>query len=113
MNPEAFRDSPAGRIVRSVEGEYWAFVPNSLPPKLAWTPSLVAALSDADRALGELSGLGRSIPNPHLLMIPFVRREAVLSKPSTLSWTVMGAWAVCWSRYSCVPGTCSLNHCST
>jgi Fic family protein len=79
MNPEAFRDSPAGRIVRSVEGEYWAFVPNSLPPKLAWTPSLVAALSDADRALGELSGLGRSIPNPHLLMIPFVRREAVLS----------------------------------
>jgi len=79
MNPEAFRDSPAGRIVRSVEGEYWAFVPNALPPKLAWTPSLVAALSDADRALGELSGLGRSIPNPHLLMIPFVRREAVLS----------------------------------
>jgi Fic family protein len=39
----------------------------------------VAALSDADRALGELSGLGRSVPNPHLLIIPFVRREAVLS----------------------------------
>ena len=79
MNPEAFRDSPAGRIVRSVEGQYWAYVPNPLPPKLAWTPGLVIALSDADRALGELSGLGRSIPNPHLLMIPFVRREAVLS----------------------------------
>jgi len=79
MNPEAFRDSPAGRIVRSVEGQYWAYVPNPLPPKLAWTPGLVIALSDADRALGELSGLGRSIPNPRLLMIPFVRREAVLS----------------------------------
>jgi Fic family protein len=79
MNPETFRDSPAGRVVRSIEGKYWAFVPNPLPPKLVWTPSLVAALSDADRALGELSGLGRSVPNPHLLIIPFVRREAVLS----------------------------------
>jgi Fic family protein len=29
--------------------------------------------------LGELSGLGRSLPNPHLLIMPFVRREAVLS----------------------------------
>ena len=79
MNPEAFRDSPSGRVVRSVEGGYWAYVPDPLPPKLTWTSRLVTALSDADRALGELSGLGRSIPNPHLLMIPFVRREAVLS----------------------------------
>jgi Fic family protein len=37
------------------------------------------ALSEADRMLGELSGLSRSLPNPHLLMMPFVRREAVLS----------------------------------
>jgi Fic family protein len=60
-------------------GDYWAFVPHPLPPKLAWSPSLVTALSDADRALGELSGLGRSLPNPHLLIVPFIRREAVLS----------------------------------
>jgi Fic family protein len=40
---------------------------------------LVEGLSTADRALGELSGLGRSLPNPHLLIIPFTRREAVLS----------------------------------
>jgi Fic family protein len=39
----------------------------------------VAALSEADRALGELAGLGRAVPNPHLLIRPFVRREAVLS----------------------------------
>jgi Fic family protein len=36
-------------------------------------------LSEADRALGELAGLGRLLPNPHLLIRPFVRREAVLS----------------------------------
>ena len=40
---------------------------------------MVAALSEADRALGELAGLGRSLLNPHLLIAPFVRREAVLS----------------------------------
>lgn len=37
------------------------------------------AMSEADRILGELSGLGRSLPSPHLLIMPFVRREAVLS----------------------------------
>jgi len=33
----------------------------------------------ADRALGELAGLGRAMPNPNLLIRPFIRREAVLS----------------------------------
>jgi Fic family protein len=39
----------------------------------------VERLSAADRALGELAGVGRMLPNPHLLIRPFVRREAVLS----------------------------------
>ena len=78
MNPEAFRNSPAGRVFRA-PGGYWAFAPNPLPPELPWTVELVTSLSEADRALGELAGLGRSLPNPHLLIRPFVRREAVLS----------------------------------
>ncbi len=57
----------------------WAFVPDPLPPKLAYGPQLVQALSEADRALGELAGLGRTLPNPYLLTRPFLRREAVLS----------------------------------
>lgn len=77
MNPELF-DRTAGRVVRALAG-YWTFVPEPLPPSFPWTPDLVAALSEADRALGALAGLGRSIPNPHLLIRPFVRREAVLS----------------------------------
>ncbi len=40
---------------------------------------LFLATSDAHGALGELAGLGRTIPNPQLLIRPFVRREAVLS----------------------------------
>jgi len=36
-------------------------------------------LSEADRAVAELSGAGRLLPNPHLLIRPYLRREAVLS----------------------------------
>lgn len=37
------------------------------------------ALSDADQLLGGLAGEGRRLPNPHLLIRPFVQREAVFS----------------------------------
>lgn len=40
---------------------------------------LTNALSKDDRALSELAGLGRTLPNPNLLIGLFVRREAVLS----------------------------------
>lgn len=58
---------------------YWAFVPHRLPPKLSYDGELVTLLSRADAALSELSGLGRLLPNPHLLIAPWMAREAVLS----------------------------------
>ena len=67
-----------GRRIRCVEG-YEAFVPDPLPPAIAWTPGLIRALSDADRAIGRLAAEGGRLPNPHILLSPFVRREAVLS----------------------------------
>jgi Fic family protein len=81
MNLTSFQRSPAGRLLKVGQGDtaYWAFVPHPLPPALTFDLELVWALSDADRALGELAGLGRMLPNPHLLMRPFIRREAVLS----------------------------------
>ena len=36
-------------------------------------------MSAADRAVGRLAGEGRLLPNLHVLIRPFVRREAVLS----------------------------------
>jgi len=78
MNAADFRAPEAGRVVRA-RGGYDAFVPAPLPPKLAYDDELVLALSRADAALSELSGLGRHLPNPHLLIAPYVRREAVLS----------------------------------
>ena len=70
-----------GRLLRHGFGEtsYWAFVPHPLPPELDLNLQLFQTLSFADRALGELAGLGRNMPNPHLLIQPFIRREAVLS----------------------------------
>lgn len=79
MRKEDFTSESCGRLV-SVGERRWAFVPDPLPPELlAYGPRLVAALSRADRALGELAGLGRTLPNPYLLARPFLRREAVLS----------------------------------
>ncbi len=78
MNKKDFKAIEAGRVVRAPQG-YWAFVPAPLPPKIHYDTDLVRQLSRADAALSELSGLGRQLPNPHLLIAPWVRREAVLS----------------------------------
>ena len=78
MRPEDFQAPEAGKTVRALQG-YWAFLPAPLPPAIAYTPALVRLLSAADAALSELSGIGRILPNPHLLIASYVRREAVLS----------------------------------
>ena len=61
------------------QGAYSAFIPSPLPPAFEWTPRLIRALSDADRMVGRLAGEGGRLPNPHVLIRPFIRREAVLS----------------------------------
>lgn len=67
----------AGRLVKC--NGYQAYVPDPLPPALNFVPSLLRSLSDADRLIGKLAGEGRALQNPHLLMRPFIKREAVLS----------------------------------
>ncbi len=69
---------PHGRLV-NCPGGYRAYVPSPLPPPIAWDAGLTFSLSSADRAIGRLAGEGRRLPNPHLLIRPFVRKEAVLS----------------------------------
>lgn len=78
MNREDFHASSAGTLTDTAGG-YLAFVPAPLPPALVYDADLVLALSRADAALSELSGLGRRLPNPRLLISPYVKREAVLS----------------------------------
>jgi len=78
MDSEDFKSSSAGRCIKTLQG-YWAFVPTPLPPPLAHDDELIKLLSDADRLLGELSGTGRVLKNPYLLIAPYIRREAVSS----------------------------------
>ncbi len=72
------KDSPSGKVVKTLTG-YYAFTPNPLPPQIEWDTRLVNSLSRADHILGMLSREGSKLPNPHLLMRPFIMREAVLS----------------------------------
>ena len=78
MQPVDFTQDKNGKLIKSPLG-YWAYSPNPLPPELDIGLELVRDLSEADRALSELAGIGRTLPNPHLLIGPFIRKEAVLS----------------------------------
>jgi Fic family protein len=72
------KSSPAGRWVKTLEG-YRAFHPKVLPPAIEWTETLAVALANASTMVGKLAGEGRRLPNPHVLIRPFIRREAVFS----------------------------------
>jgi Fic family protein len=78
LQREDFEANAPGQLVQSLDG-YLTFVPSPLAPDLHFDLNLVRLLSEADQALGQLAGVGRMLPNPHLLIRPFVRREAVLS----------------------------------
>ena len=70
-------DAPGSLV--AIGGDFAAFVPDPLPPPIDWTTPLVHALSAADRAIGQLAGVSRTLTNPHLLIRPFLQKEAVLS----------------------------------
>ena len=72
------KGSPSGRLV-PIESGQMAFVPHLLPRRLDLDSPLVYRLDAASRAVATLAGVGETIPNPHLLTAPFMRREAVLS----------------------------------
>jgi Fic family protein len=78
MDPNDFSSSSPGRVLRTTKG-YWAFIPNPLPPAIEWSTSLISALGEAERNLGRLASLADTLPSPHILVRPFIRREAVLS----------------------------------
>lgn len=81
MDIKNFKNSPSGKLVqtRIHLTPYWAFVPNPLPPEITPSWKLTGLISEADRAISELAGVGHTIPDPAILIEPFMRREAVLS----------------------------------
>ena len=73
-----FTDQKHGQIIFTLQG-YHAYIPNNLPPNIEASWELSHKISVADRALSELAGATRTLPNPHLFINSFLRREAVLS----------------------------------
>ena len=78
MHPNQFSANSPGSCRKTLEG-YFAYTPEPLPPDIPPDWKLIGLISEADQALGELSGAGQLLPNPHLLIQPYLRREAILS----------------------------------
>jgi Fic family protein len=74
-----FSPRKPGQLVLIPEGGY-AFVPDPLPPRAnLLTTDVVLALSEAEAELGRLDGVASNLPNPEIVIAPFLRKEAVLS----------------------------------
>lgn len=58
---------------------YAAYFPAPLPRSFELPARLVPVLADAEAALGRLAGVGQLLPNPHLLIRPYLLREAIAS----------------------------------
>lgn len=78
MRPDAFISQERGVVRKTLTG-FWAFFPEPLPRRLEIPPEVVVLLDEATGAVHRLGGIGRLIPNPHLLIGPHLRLEAVLS----------------------------------
>ena len=75
---DQLRNSPCGYLVPTVDGQR-AFVPAPLPREIQLSMQLMRSLEEAVSAVASLAGVGETMQNPHLLIRPFLRREAVLS----------------------------------
>ena len=83
FTPDAPGDLVAIQVPTGIPGRDWeddlAFVPRPLPPDWELPAALWPLLADAKQKVGILEGLGRSLPNPGILLRPLRTREAVLS----------------------------------
>jgi Fic family protein len=77
---EDFADTPFGSARRTGgRNGYVAFFPVPIPRELPVSSPNLLRLADAEAALGRLAGAGRLLPEPQLLVRPYLRREAVAS----------------------------------
>lgn len=78
MRAEDFTIDSPGRLVTTDHGAL-AFVPGPMPVTMPLTADLVKRLAEGSAAAGALAGMTRTLPNPYVLIRPFLRREAVVS----------------------------------
>ena len=78
MDINDFKSTRAGKVIKT-DRDYSAFIPHPLPPEIKYSTELINLLAEANRHLGNLNGVGALLPNPNLLIVPYMRKEAVLS----------------------------------
>lgn len=78
MDTDKFESGETPGEIVNFEG-HEAFNPDPLPPDIQMNNKLAMAHADALKAVAELKGVGRNVENPHMLIRPFIRKEAVLS----------------------------------
>jgi len=79
MRPDQIASSGFGELQHDEAGDFWWFDPAPMPRELLLEPETQLALSDADAALGRLSGVGGMLQEPRVLMRPYAVREALAS----------------------------------
>ena len=79
VDPSRFSSQSPGRLIPA-SGGLSAFVPHPLPPH-DWELSqeIWPLLNEATNRLFLLEGIGRTLPNPLMLLGPLIRRESILS----------------------------------
>lgn len=91
MDAERYRSTAFGQLVRTPGRHgYLAYLPAPIPRSLPLDEPTVRLLADAEAALGRLAGAGRLLPNPQLLVRPYLAREAVASTRIEGTRTDMG-----------------------
>jgi Fic family protein len=88
LDSARFKKNAPGETVKISTGEY-AFVPHKLPPNWTMSVGLWPLLAEAKQQLGILEGVGRTVPNPGILLRPVQDREAI--KSSRLEGTYVTA----------------------
>ena len=80
MDAARFPPTSFGEARRTVGRHgYVAYFPAPIPRTIDLSRSLQRRLADAEAALGRLAGVGEMLPNPHLLIRPYLLREALAS----------------------------------
>jgi Fic family protein len=74
------KEERVGKYITQLSG-YRAFIPNPLPPNppIKYDEHLQFLLSEADRTLARLDGVGLVLPNPDLFLAMYTKKEALLS----------------------------------
>jgi len=75
-----YASTPFGEARRTIGRHgYVAYFPAPIPRAVELPAATIRLLADAEAALGTLSGVGQLVPNPHLLIRPYLLREALSS----------------------------------